>query len=187
MYEELNASPTAVFTANSNLAYGLLPGHSTTQADAVRAYIQSELKGTETWVHVPKELWPPEWNQRGYVRPMCLLHKSLYGHPDSGGYWERHLTKAVRKRGGIPVSGHPSSFWFEESRMLLTVYVDDLLLSGPSERHEAFWRNLREGPDAIRLEDPETLGRFLGRHHEIVECEPEPSPPLLPPDYNSEC
>ena len=36
------------------------------------------------------------------------------------------------------VPAHPSSFWFPKERLLLTVYVDDLLLRGPAENHEPF-------------------------------------------------
>ena len=181
IYEEMSASPTAVHSANANLAYGLLPGHKSTQADAVRAYIQSVLKGRETWVQVPRELWPPEWHTRGFQKPMCLLYKSLYGHPDSGGYWERHLTKALEKLGGIPVEGHSSSFWFEKRELLLTVYVDDLLLSGPEGQHTRFWNDLRAGPEGIKIEDPEPLGRFLGRQHLVSDVPFEPSPQLQKP------
>ena len=67
--------------------------------------------------------------------------------------------------GGKPVDNHPSSFWFEDSKLLLTVYVDDLLLSGPAEKHKAFWELLRNGPRPIKLDDPEPLSRFLGRNH----------------------
>ena len=95
-------------------------------------------------------------------KPMCRLLKSLYGHPESGGHWEKHLTQAVVDTGGQPVKDHPSSFWFPESRLLLSVYVDDLLLSGPEGNHEGFWRELCK---TIRLGDPEILDRFLGRDH----------------------
>ena len=48
---------------------------------------------------------------------------------------------------------------------MLTVYVDDLLLSGPAGAHAAFWKKLRSGPIPINIEDPEPLDRFLGRTH----------------------
>ena len=95
---------------------------------------------------------------------MCLLKKSLYGHPESGAHWERHLTEAVLKMGGKPVKQHPSSYWFPESKLLLSVYVDDLLLSGPEGNHEVFWQELRK---SIRLGEPESLDRFLGRNHKF--------------------
>ena len=47
----------------------------------------------------------------------------------------------------------------------MTVYVDDLLLSGPTENHEVLWKRLRTGAHAIHLDDPEELDRFLGRTH----------------------
>ena len=93
---------------------------------------------------------------------MCRLVKALYGHPESGAHWEKHLTKYVVKSGGVIVEGHPSSFWFAKERLLLTVYVDDLLLSGPSQHHEAFWVSLGKNID---IDPPEQLSRFLGRAH----------------------
>ena len=145
VYQELSASPTAIQSANANLAYGCLPGHMTTQADAVRAYVQSLLKSKfETWVQIPPELWPVGSNwKKLFSKPMCRLKMALYGHPESGAHWENHLTEALRKIGGEPVNGHPSSFWFPTQRMLLTVYVDGLLLSGPVEHHDSFWSSLR--------------------------------------------
>jgi len=94
---------------------------------------------------------------------MCLLVKALYGHPESGGHWERHLTEAILKIGGEPIPTHPSSFWFDKTKMLLTVYVDDLLLSGPDAGHAPTWAALRGA--GIALEDAEELYRFLGRTH----------------------
>ena len=93
-----------------------------------------------------------------------MLEKALYGHPESGAHWEKHLTEAVKAVGGHAVDNHPSTFWFPNERLLLNVYVDDLLLSGPEEHHDAFWAKLRE---SIALEDPEPLDRFLGRRHFI--------------------
>ena len=84
VFQEMSAHPTSIQTANSNLAYGCLPGNKTTQADAVRAYVQSLLKSKyKTWVRIPKELWPDKWHKEGWRKPMCLLVKALYGHPES--------------------------------------------------------------------------------------------------------
>ena len=94
---------------------------------------------------------------------MCLLKKSLYGHPESGGHWEKHLTKALIGLGGEPMKDHPSSYWFAESKLLLTVYVDDLLLSGPSANHSKFWEKLQAAK--INIGEPEDLDRYLGRDH----------------------
>ena len=172
IYQELNASPTSIHSANSNLAYGMLPGNATTQADAVRAYVQSTLKSKhDTWVTIPPLLQPKKWRGK-YNRPTCRLIKSLYGHPESGAHWEQHLTAAIRRCGGEPVDMHPSSFYMKDLKLLLTVYVDDLLLSGPAGNHEKFWRLLTDKKVGnIRVEDPEPLDRFLGRKHVTLKSE----------------
>ena len=55
VFQELSASPTSIHTANSVIAYGMMPGHVVTSSDAIRAYIQSRLKGKhKTYVL----LWP---------------------------------------------------------------------------------------------------------------------------------
>ena len=107
-----------------------------------------------------------------YGKPYCRLNKALYGHPESGGHWERHLTEKVKLLKGRPIYEHPSSFFFERNpltgeawQLLLTVYVDDLLLSGPAPCHDEFWRQLRR---RVELEDPEPIDRFLGRKTHVV-------------------
>ena len=167
VFQELSAQPTSIHAANMNLAFGCLPGNKTTQADAIAAYVQAKLDSKyPTWVLVPYELWPPEWKKKGYKKPMCRLDKSLYGHPESGGHWERHLTRIIKAMGGKPVPSHPSSFWFPKETLLLTVYVDDLLLSGPEKAHDAFWKRL--GAD-VDLDPYEPLNRFIGRDHQVLD------------------
>ena len=73
--------------------------------------------------------------------------------------------KKIQKLEGLLRPPHPSSFFFPETRLLLTIYVDDLLLSGPTGADEKVWSALRSYP--IEIEDPEPLSRFLGRHHEV--------------------
>ena len=166
VYQSLSANPTSIASAASNLAYGQIPGHSTSQADAIKAYIQAELKHKNTWVSLPRELWPASWIAKGMKRPMVRLCRALYGHPEAAGLWERHLTQAVEQCGGEELKAeHPSSFWIKDLGLLLTAYVDDLLLSGPTQNIPKFWARLRK---LVSIEDPAPLGRFLGREHPEV-------------------
>ena len=159
VFQTLSASPTSVHSSNINLFYGALVNNKTTQSDALRAYVQSYLKSKHpTYVELPRALWPADWHGK-YERPCCLLVRALYGHPESGGHWERHLQAALHKCGAVPVANHPSTFWVAKTKML-TVYVDDLLLSGPREHHEATWKEIRQH---VRLDPPEELDVFLGR------------------------
>ena len=48
---------------------------------------------------------------------------------------------------------------------MLTVYVDDLLLSGPEGAHDAFWQLLGS---KVKIGEPENLDRFLGRKHVVT-------------------
>ena len=138
--------------------------------------MQSLLKSKhKTWVRVPRELWPEEWHKQGYQKLMCLLKKALYGHPESGAHWEAHLHKAVLTIGGRPVPNHPSSYWFPNEKLLLTVYVDDLMLSGPIAAHHDFWGQLAQH---IFIEPYENLERFLSRT--MREVLPYRASPLHP-------
>ena len=56
------------------------------------------------------------------------------------------------------------SNWTFPNGLLLTLYVDDILLSGPSHLHEAFWKKLSGYLD---IEDPTDVDRCLGRKHNI--------------------
>ena len=96
---------------------------------------------------------------------MCLLERALYGHPESGAHWEQHLTKIIKEMDGVAISDHPSCFWFPKTKLMCTVYVDDLLLSGPASEHERFWKELSK---AVNIEDSAPLERFLGRSHNVV-------------------
>jgi hypothetical protein len=60
IYQNLSASPTSIRGMNANIAYGRVPGHKTTSADAVKAYVQAVLNARHpTWVQIPKALRPP--------------------------------------------------------------------------------------------------------------------------------
>jgi hypothetical protein len=61
--------------------------------------------------------------------PVCELKLSLYGHPQSGGYWEDHCESHLFKIGFRKLEGF-STYWHEEHRALLIVYVDDFKMAG---------------------------------------------------------
>ena len=181
IYQDLAASPTLVTSANANIAYGLFRGNKTTSADAVKAYIQSVLKSEfPTWVELPRELWPAEWKNK-YTRPVVRLYKSLYGHPESGAHWQNHLEEILKTETKAEVmTGHQSTYFIPESKLLLTVYVDDFLVSGPEHAHEPFWNKLSRH---VKLEDIAGLGRFLGRYHEVLTVDNQRVLAFAMPDY----
>ena len=56
--------------------------HAVEVADVIQAYPQALFTGTETWILLPEAAWEPEWH--GLDRPVVLLERNIYGHPDAG-------------------------------------------------------------------------------------------------------
>ena len=72
-------------------AQSMQEGWEITTADAESAYLQAYLGGKhEVWVEVPYEYWEPSWKAKYAFGTalVCRLILALYGHVDSGGFWE---------------------------------------------------------------------------------------------------
>ena len=161
--QELKVNPTSITGINFNLAYGAAKGHKTTQSDVVKPYTQSDLNTrVPTWVELPWELTPPEYRQ--LQRPCVRLWKSLYGHPESGFHWDKRFKQVVEALGGEHSSLFQSSYFFKKTGLLLTLYVDDIVLSGPECAHDAFWAEVQSH---LEIEPPSPVDRVLGRKHLI--------------------
>ena len=63
--------------------------------------------------------------------------------------------------GGSFDNDHQSNYIFKNG-LLLTLYVDDVLLSGPEHLHSQFWTELQK---YIAIEEPAPVDRCLGRKH----------------------
>ena len=111
-FQELSSSPATIAASRMGDMYGLFAGHTTQLSDATSAYTQAKLEGTKTWVSLPRERWPEAWKKRTWTSyPVCPLDYALYGHPDSGGYWEKHCDAHLTKVGWTKASGiWPSTY-----------------------------------------------------------------------------
>ena len=163
IFQELGSSPAAMEAGNSCDFYGLLPGNRSEQSDAEQAYTQSLLRGTLTWVILPRDRWPPEWATLGLKNPVVPLYLALYGHPDAGGYWEAHCEKHLLSVGFAPISEWRSCFWHAALKLFLVVYVDDFKLSGPEGNLAKGWDLIQSG---IATDAPHPMDLFLGCKHE---------------------
>ena len=135
-----------------------MPGHGLEIADAEQAYIQTDLKGAETWVCLPWEARADEMNKSKWVRPVVRLTKALYGHPDRGTFWEDHCDKESRTVGFKPIGPTwPSCYFHQKLDIALVIHVVDFKLAGPRKNLKLGWEFLRKG---LRV-DPET-GRIHG-------------------------
>lgn len=163
LFQDLESSPASMQAGKCVDSYACFPGHACQQSDAEQAYVQAELKGTETWIALPKEAWPASWfDKKGnplYDQPVVKLKKALYGHPDAGTYWEQHCERAVRSIGFEPVVSWPSCYFHKEWNVLLSVHVDDFKMSGPENNLALAWSKLRTH---IEMDDPVPAGLYLG-------------------------
>ena len=54
--------------------------------------------------------------------------------PQASAFWDLHLKQVLMADlGFIAIEGHPSVYYHETLRLLVVVYVDDILVSGPPE------------------------------------------------------
>eukprot|EP00971_Amphidinium_carterae_P351600 6492186-Amphidinium_carterae.2 len=177
LYKQLGSSPACMGSARTVAGVCSAFGHKLSMRDVSQAYLQSDIDGkgrTPTYIMLPREVWPDSWfddagNPR-YKNPVCRLKKALYGHPESGAVWEKHLEKVLKKLGWRSCDGIAST-WVRENKQsrccsCLVVYVDDLLLAAPSEEQGSIWKEL-EGELDFK-EPPEPLQRYLGANHQVT-------------------
>ena len=108
--------------------------------------------------------------------PVVPLKLALYGHPESGVYWEQKAHDELTKRGFQEIEDWKSCYWHPDLKVMLVLYVDDFKLSGPAESMETAWKMIRE---AIITGEPHPLGHFLGCTHEAVTLQPPGSDKIV--------
>ena len=111
-------------------------------------------------------MWPPEWltedGKPVYADLVVPLFKALYGHPESGALWEKHLASILIMLGWKKCESHPG-IWSHASGAVLAVYVDDLLMVAPRDQEDALWAAIASKVSFD--EDQAPIGKFLGAHH----------------------
>ena len=166
VFEDLGSSPAAMESGKLLDGYGLLEGHDCQIADAIQAYVQTTLKcKAEAWVRLPKNRQPKGW--ANISDPVVPLKLALYGHPESGGWWERHLESHLVAKGWKAVPEWRSTYFHPEWKTLLAVYVDDFKMSGPSKNLSAAWSSIRKDD---KMKDPMPTGKYLGCSHRVYDA-----------------
>ena len=167
VFDELAASaPTSLGGPNLIIAIGLAEGNACPTSDCIKAYAQSYLDSScPTYALLPAELVPP--HARHIHKPVAPLIRSLYGHPLESASWQNHLANIFSKEsGGIELPEQPTCCHFPSMRLALSVYADDLTLSGQQKNHAKIWSTLQTH---LKLEDLADLSKVLGRNH--VACD----------------
>ena len=161
LFAEMSSSPASMEAGKILDVFGSQPGYVIQQADANK-HTQALFQGVATWVRLPRNRWPKEW--KGMKDPVVPLKLALYGHPDSGGIWERHCETELKKVGfeAVLTDIWKSVFYHPTKKLMLVVYVDDFKLAGPKQ-------NIKQGWDLISsvidMDQPEAIGRYFGCMH----------------------
>ena len=98
VFQELASQPATLEASCADDAYGCFDGNTLEQVDAEQAYVQALMKGTETWIRLPKHQWPDHWHDN-FDDPVVPLKLALYDHPDSGVHWGKKAHKELTSRG----------------------------------------------------------------------------------------
>ena len=184
-FADTASAPTNMCAIRSLVAYGELSGGGSSSSDAEAAYIQPLLPDDVVlYVVVPPSLQTPEMIEKcsKLRNPVFRLRRPLYGWSRSGNIWEKHLAETLQSLDEAterqlehvlnklqnttkwkPVENWPQTFWKRNKHdeiVMLTVYVDDFVMSGP--HHDEEWPAIRK---AVTMTDPEPVGRVLGVHY----------------------
>ena len=162
LFAEMSSSPASMEAGKILDVFGSQPGYTIQQADAKQAYTQALFTGVATWVRLPRNRWPKAW--KGMKDPVVPLKLALYGHPDSGGIWEKHCETQLKKVGfeAVLTDIWKSVFYHPVKKLLLVVYVDDFKLAGPKDNIKEGWKTISS---VIDMDPPEDIGRYFGCMH----------------------
>ena len=142
VFQEVGSSAALIQTASILDLVASIPGNSGEQSDAPRAYTQADMSGTPCWVELPSDKRPPQWSK--YRRPVVLLKRALYGHPMAGKYWENHYNSKIIQVGFQRVPGWEQTFIHKDLTVILTVYIDDFRMAGPTPNLALAWALLKK-------------------------------------------
>ena len=93
LFNELASTPATMEASRIADIYSCFKGHSMEGRDVEQAYLQAYLEGTPTYITLPKELWTEKMHSMR--DPVVRLERALYGHKNSGVFWQRYCRTQV--------------------------------------------------------------------------------------------
>ena len=79
--------------------------------------------------------------------PVVPLEMNLNGHPLAGLLWERQFEKILLKHGWEKIPNWECLFVHREKGLFLSVYVDDIKLTGKKQNIDPMWKVLNKEVD----------------------------------------
>ena len=99
----------------------------------------------DIWIRLPKHTWPTPWSSM--EDPVVPLERNLHGHPLAGLLWERQFEKILLKHGWEKISNWECLFVHHQKRLFLSVYVDEIKLTGKKQNLDPMCKLLNKEVD----------------------------------------
>lgn len=80
----------------------------------------------------------------------------LYARPDAGSCLEARNCEKMKGNGFCTTGGWPECYMHPCGGLIITVYVDDLKLAGPTSAVKSMWKRVAE---VVSIEPPTCTGR----------------------------
>ncbi|EGD72511.1 hypothetical protein PTSG_11605 [Salpingoeca rosetta] len=163
-FDQTYAPTPAAKTILTVLAVSLQRQHQLHQLDFKSAYLQADLK-EELYMELPPHFTDIDDGAQRYAGKVCRLLKPLYGLKQAGRAWAKKLHTFLKTNGWAQSNVDACLFTKlhdDGQRTWIITYVDDLIISGSSERHiRACKQQIKESFEA---EDLGPLTWYLGLH-----------------------
>ena len=99
----------------------------------------------DIWIRLPRHKWSKSWSSM--EDPVVPLERNLYGHPLTGLLWERQFEKDLLGHDWGKVSNFEYLFVHQEKGLFLSVYVNDIKLTGKKQNINPMWKVLNKEVD----------------------------------------
>ena len=96
----------------------------------------------DIWIRLPRHKWPKPWSSM--EDPVVPLERNLYGHPLAGLLWERQFENILLKHGWEKIQNWECLFVHREKGLFLSVYADDIKLTGKKQNIDPMWKVLNK-------------------------------------------
>ena len=153
-YNQTYASVVKSMTWKALLAIAAIYDLEVEHIDVVTAFLEAPLK-EEVWMEQPHGFDKPG----GYA---CRLKKALYGLKQAPREWYSTLTDYLITMGYRRVDEDHSVYIYQQNGIIIAIYVDDLLLIGPSLSDISLLKT--ELSHRFRIKDLGPINFYLGMH-----------------------
>lgn len=130
-------------------AYAAQNNYAVRHIDVTSAFLNAPLD-TPIYLQQPPHL-------PGTPGMVCRLHKAIYGLRTAPRRWQETLGKALIEKGFKPLKGDRNIY--KRGSLLMSVYVDDFKITGPSDDIEAAVSDLKS---LYNIKDLGPVSQYLG-------------------------